>query len=219
MPCLWRCVIKSLVMWYNCPAVTDLQPFRIMMVIYGCLCSGVLCSLWTVMPDLRPSCCYLTAHQRDCVLVGQEVASVILTTWQIARCLFLWECGKQINLFFLQQTFWLSTVGKAQVSLIALTEAPFYSSVPVSRDGVTMREHAQHQDREIKETKWNSSIITFIIRLIQDELLLTWKADESSESNLQSSQTSQQPPECAQEVKETFISQNTISLIYSVNLR
>lgn len=95
MPRLCCCVIKSLVMWYNCPAVTDLQPFRIMMVIYGCLCSGVLCSLWTVLLELRPSCCYLTAHQRDCVLAGQEVASVILTTWQIALYLFFENVGNK----------------------------------------------------------------------------------------------------------------------------
>lgn len=82
--------------------------------------------------------------------------------------------------------------------LITLTKAPFYSGVPVSRDSVTVREHAQYYDREIKETKWNSSIITFIIRLIRDELLLTWKADEGSDSKLQSWRTFQQPSESAQ---------------------
>ena len=28
-------------MWYSCPAVTDLQPLGVMMMMYGCLCGGV----------------------------------------------------------------------------------------------------------------------------------------------------------------------------------
>lgn len=63
-----------------CPPVTDLQPLRIMIMIYGRLCSGVLRNLWTVLLNLCPSCCYLTAPQRDCSPVGQKVAAVILTT-------------------------------------------------------------------------------------------------------------------------------------------
>ncbi len=63
-----------------CPPVTDLQPLRIIMMIYGCLCSGVLWNLWTVLLNLCPSCCYLTAPERDCMPVGQEVTAVILTT-------------------------------------------------------------------------------------------------------------------------------------------
>lgn len=60
-------VIVSLVMWYSCPAVTDLRPFRVMMMMYGCLCSGVLWSLWTLLLNLCLSCCYLTAPQRAAV--------------------------------------------------------------------------------------------------------------------------------------------------------
>lgn len=76
-------VVLSCHLWCDlavCPPVTDLQPLRIMMMIYGCLCSEVLWKLWTVLLNLCPSCCYLTAPQRDCSPVGQEVAAVILTT-------------------------------------------------------------------------------------------------------------------------------------------
>ncbi len=57
------------------------------------------------------------------------------------------HCAKD-NRPFSQQTFWLVTVGKAQVLLITLMVAPFYSSVPVSHDSVTVSRHAQYQDPE-----------------------------------------------------------------------
>lgn len=41
--------------------------------------------------------------------------------------------------------------------------APFYSSVPVSQDSVTVSQHAQHQDPEPDAAKWYSAIIKFII--------------------------------------------------------
>ncbi len=53
--------------------------------------------------------------------------------------------------------------GKAQVLLMTLTMALFYSSVPVMHDSVTVSQHAQHQDRKTWATKWNSAIIHFII--------------------------------------------------------
>ncbi len=40
--------------------------------------------------------------------------------------------------------------------------APFYSSVPVSHDSVTVSQHAQNQDPESEAAEWNLAIITFI---------------------------------------------------------
>ncbi len=41
--------------------------------------------------------------------------------------------------------------------------APFYSSVPVSHDSVTVSQHAQYQDPETEAAKWNSAIINYIM--------------------------------------------------------
>lgn len=78
-------VVLSCHLWCDLavrPLVTDLQPLRIMMMIYGCLCTEVLWNLWTVLLNLCPSCCYLTPPRRDCSPVGQEVAAAFLSTAQ-----------------------------------------------------------------------------------------------------------------------------------------
>ena len=41
--------------------------------------------------------------------------------------------------------------------------ALFFSSVPLSRDSVTVSCHAQYQDPENEAAKWNSAVINYII--------------------------------------------------------
>ncbi len=41
--------------------------------------------------------------------------------------------------------------------------APFYSSVPVSGDSVTVSQHAQYLDPQTDAAKWNSAVINLII--------------------------------------------------------
>ncbi len=55
-----------------------------------------------------------------------------------------------------EPTFWLIIAGK--VSLTTLTMTSFHSSVPVSRDSVTVSQHAQYKDSETEAAKWNSAI-------------------------------------------------------------
>ncbi len=66
-----------------------------------------------------------------------------------------------IELF--SQQHWQVMKGKAQVSLIILTMAPFYSSVPVCHDSVTVSQYARYKDPETEAAKWNSAVIHFII--------------------------------------------------------
>lgn len=54
-------------------------------------------------------------------------------------------------------------VAKAQVLLITLKMAQFYSSVPISHDSATVSQHTQHRDPETAADKWDSAIIKCIL--------------------------------------------------------
>lgn len=88
--------------------------------------------------------------------------------------------SKKANMLIFQSVellhlvFWFVISGTAQVLLIILTMALFYSSVPMTHSSVTMSQHAQYP--ETKEAKWNKAIIICMILHLWHVQCPQWKS-------------------------------------------